>query len=64
MMQATFTTAAGVSAVVARPRPDRGACAYQWHVGGSRAGTGAAIPANDAITESKLHFRWPGVPSS
>jgi hypothetical protein len=63
MKQALYTNAAEVLAAgVARPRPGRGICAYPWHLGDTRpGGTKAGM---NAITESKLHFRWPGDPSS
>lgn len=47
----------------ARLRPGQGNCAYPWHVGEStRARDFAGMTV--VITESKLHFRWPGDPSS
>jgi hypothetical protein len=64
MKQPIYTNAAGNAAAgVARLRPGRGASAYQWHLGGTCAGIHVAGMTVD-ITESKLHFRWPGAPSS
>jgi hypothetical protein len=64
MKQPSYTNAAGAHAAgVARLRPGRDVCAYPWHVGGTRAGN-AIAGMTVVITESKLHFRWPGDPSS
>lgn len=64
MKDAIYTNAAEVLAAgVARLRPDSGICASPWHLTGMQAGNANArtyvVP-----TESKLHFRWPGDPSS
>jgi hypothetical protein len=67
MMQATHTTAARVPAAGgARPQTGLGICAYPWHIGDTRARIDRNVFAHVdvAITESKLHFRWPGDPSS
>jgi hypothetical protein len=64
MKQPIYTNAAGIAAAgVARLRPGRGVCAYQWHLGATNVGNHVAGMTVD-ITESKLHFRWPGAPSS
>jgi hypothetical protein len=64
MYQATYTNAAAVHAAgVARLGTGRGTCAYPWSRGDVRARQ-AFAGMNVDITESKLHHRWPGDPSS
>ena len=63
--QTTFATAtAGFAAGVARLRADHGICAYSWHLGGQRRAGNPVSGMNVDLTESKIHNRWPGGPSS
>jgi hypothetical protein len=67
MKQVTHRMAAAVPAAGgARPQSGRGICANPWHIGDTRARIDRNVFAyvDVAITESKLHFRWPGDPSS
>jgi hypothetical protein len=52
---------AGLAAAAARSRAAQGTCAYPWQ-GVTRAG--APMAPVTVLVDSKIHFRWPGDPSS
>jgi hypothetical protein len=55
---------AAPAAGLARLRPGQGICAYPWHIGDDTRAPRSNDGMTVVLTESKLHFRWPGDPSS